>query len=102
MTDSSSAQWGLTISGFYYIALNRISGELDGLYFDPGSQPYQSLKMVPWNFNHAATQDVRLDKCDENKKVEEVDCAASGSAGSKNGVMRELGLRRYFPAIEFR
>jgi hypothetical protein len=39
--------WGLTISGFYYIALNRMTGEIDGLYYDHCSQPYQALKMVP-------------------------------------------------------
>jgi hypothetical protein len=39
--------WGLTISGFYYIALDRMTGEIDGLYYDHCSQPYQALKMVP-------------------------------------------------------
>jgi hypothetical protein len=39
--------WGLTISGFYYVALHRQTGKIDGLYYDPGSQPYQNLRMVP-------------------------------------------------------
>ncbi|USP78299.1 hypothetical protein yc1106_05573 [Curvularia clavata] len=36
---------GLTISGFYYVALNRTSGKLEGLYYDPQSSPYQCLKL---------------------------------------------------------
>ena len=36
---------GLTISGFYYVALDRRSGALEGLYYDPQSSPYQCLKL---------------------------------------------------------
>ncbi|EMD90467.1 hypothetical protein COCC4DRAFT_186934 [Bipolaris maydis ATCC 48331] len=36
---------GLTISGFYYVALDRTSGKLEGLYYDPQSSPYQCLKL---------------------------------------------------------
>ncbi|RMZ69938.1 vacuolar import degradation vid24 [Pyrenophora seminiperda CCB06] len=36
---------GLTISGFYYVALDRRSGMLEGLYYDPQSSPYQCLKL---------------------------------------------------------
>ncbi|EOA90206.1 uncharacterized protein SETTUDRAFT_182716 [Exserohilum turcica Et28A] len=36
---------GLTISGFYYVALDRRSGRLEGLYYDPQSSPYQCLKL---------------------------------------------------------
>jgi hypothetical protein len=46
--------WGLTLSGFYYIALNRITGSIDGLYYDPGSQPYQSLSMSPLKPTYSA------------------------------------------------
>jgi hypothetical protein len=38
---------GLTISGFYYISLNRETGLIEGLYYDPGSSPYQYLTLNP-------------------------------------------------------
>lgn len=38
---------GLTISGFYYISLRREDGHIEGLYFDPGSSPYQQLSLKP-------------------------------------------------------
>ncbi len=44
-TDPSS--WGLTISGFYYVALRRQTGEIEGLYYDPGSLPFQVLDLRP-------------------------------------------------------
>ena len=36
---------GLTISGFYYVALDRRNGMLEGLYYDPQSSPYQCLRL---------------------------------------------------------
>lgn len=36
---------GLTISGFYYVSLRRSDGEVEGLYFDPSSTPYQCLRL---------------------------------------------------------
>jgi hypothetical protein len=39
--------WGLTISGFYYVAMKRDTGKLEGLYYDPESQPYQRLELRP-------------------------------------------------------
>lgn len=36
---------GLTISGFYYVCLNRADGGVNGLYFDPQSSPYQCLEL---------------------------------------------------------
>ena len=36
---------GLTISGFYYVSLRRADGEVEGLYFDPLSTPYQCLRL---------------------------------------------------------
>jgi hypothetical protein len=36
---------GLTISGFYYVCLRRSDGQLEGLYYDPQSSPYQCLKL---------------------------------------------------------
>ncbi|RAK99046.1 GID4/VID24 family protein [Aspergillus ibericus CBS 121593] len=46
ITPTDSRQ-GLTISGFYYISLNRQSGHIEGLYYDPGSSPYQQLSLKP-------------------------------------------------------
>lgn len=43
----SDARQGLTISGFYYISLRRETGEIEGLYYDPGSSPYQQLTLKP-------------------------------------------------------
>jgi hypothetical protein len=40
---------GLTISGFYYVALRRSDGALEGLYYDPQSSPYQHLKLESMN-----------------------------------------------------
>ena len=41
------ADCGLTIAGFYYVCLNRQSGSVSGLYFDPTSTPYQELSLSP-------------------------------------------------------
>ncbi|KAJ5654373.1 hypothetical protein N7490_001376 [Penicillium lividum] len=46
ITPTDSRQ-GLTISGFYYISLNREDGHIEGLYYDPGSSPYQQLSLKP-------------------------------------------------------
>ena len=86
MTDSSSARWGLTISGFYYVALNRITGELDGLYFDPGSQPFQCLQMVP---------------VDSGKTVGPAEEKKDAFA-AENASMSGLGVKKCFPVVEFR
>ncbi|KAK5136386.1 hypothetical protein LTR08_003512 [Meristemomyces frigidus] len=36
---------GLTIGGFYYVSLRRGDGRVEGLYFDPGSTPFQCLRL---------------------------------------------------------
>ncbi|OJJ39458.1 hypothetical protein ASPWEDRAFT_374837 [Aspergillus wentii DTO 134E9] len=46
ITPTDSRQ-GLTISGFYYITLCRETGLIEGLYYDPGSSPYQQLALKP-------------------------------------------------------
>ncbi|KAJ5526881.1 hypothetical protein N7513_011040 [Penicillium frequentans] len=46
ITPTDSRQ-GLTISGFYYISLCRENGQIEGLYYDPGSSPYQQLSLKP-------------------------------------------------------
>jgi len=43
----TDARQGLTISGFYYISLCRHTGKIEGLYYDPGSSPYQQLSLKP-------------------------------------------------------
>ncbi|OXV06833.1 hypothetical protein Egran_05398 [Elaphomyces granulatus] len=43
----TDARQGLTISGFYYISLCRNTGKIEGLYYDPGSSPYQQLSLKP-------------------------------------------------------
>ncbi|OAL26518.1 hypothetical protein AYO20_10087 [Fonsecaea nubica] len=73
------ASWGLTIAGFYYIALNRLTGEIDGLYYDPGSQPYQTIKMLP-----------------EGTTVSQSRPCGCGEKDCKDPV----GIRKWFPAIE--
>ena len=37
--------YGLTISGFYYVCLRRCDGRVEGLYCDPQSSPYQGLRL---------------------------------------------------------
>ena len=85
-TSSAHQQWGLTISGFYYMALNRVTGELDGLYFDPGSQPFQSLRMVP---------------ADSRKQVS-INMDGDMGETRNSGITAGLGVRKCFPAVEFR
>ncbi|KIY00213.1 uncharacterized protein Z520_03898 [Fonsecaea multimorphosa CBS 102226] len=78
---NGSTSWGLTIAGFYYIALNRLTGEIDGLYYDPGSQPYQTIKMLPEGTTVAQAQPCG---CGEQ------DCR------------EPVGVKKWFPAVEFR
>ena len=40
-------QTTLTISGFYYVSMRRTDGEVQGLYYDPQSNPYQHLSLKP-------------------------------------------------------
>lgn len=95
-----STSWGLTISGFYYIALNRLTGEIDGLYYDPGSQPYQALRMVP-----EGTSMRGLVKTSGRPGGE---ASAPGNArgcvcgcGEVNCKER-VGLKKWFPSVELR
>ena len=43
----SNPDTALTISGFYYVSLQRSDGEVEGLYYDPHSNPYQHLSLTP-------------------------------------------------------
>ncbi|EFW20180.1 hypothetical protein D8B26_003385 [Coccidioides posadasii str. Silveira] len=43
----SHSRQGLTISGFYYISIRREDGHIAGMYYDPGSSPYQELTLNP-------------------------------------------------------
>ncbi|KAI5853356.1 vacuolar import and degradation protein-domain-containing protein [Tricharina praecox] len=38
---------GLTIGGFYYLALRRDDGRIQGYYYDSQSQPFQELTLMP-------------------------------------------------------
>ena len=80
-----STSWGLTISGFYYIALNRMTGQIDGLYYDPGSQPYQALKMVP--------EGTPFSKWGEKSCI----CGCGDRSCSD-----AVGLKKWFPSAELR
>jgi hypothetical protein len=86
----SPTTWGLTISGFYYIALHRQSGRIEGLYYDPGSQPFQSLRMV---VEGTALEDVAgtgvAGKGEERFTNEEIKAA-------------HVPVKRWFPSLEFR
>ncbi|KAK6382680.1 hypothetical protein LTS17_003349 [Exophiala oligosperma] len=95
----AGTSWGLTISGFYYIALNRLTGEVDGLYYDPGSQPYQALRMVPEgmplsNIISDKTAKSGIDSVGERKTYT---CGCSDSACKE-----KVGVKRWFPSMEFR
>ncbi|KAJ1952493.1 hypothetical protein GGI12_006229, partial [Dipsacomyces acuminosporus] len=39
----------LTIDGFYYICMNRRTGSIEGVYFDPSTHPYQHLSLEAKN-----------------------------------------------------
>lgn len=43
----SDPDTALTISGFYYVSLQRSNGNVEGLYYDPHSNPYQHLSLAP-------------------------------------------------------
>lgn len=104
-SDSSSATWGLTISGFYYVALNRQTGQIDGLYYDPGSQPYQSLRMAPEGMalptSTAVTAEGGAELADGASARGTRHLYDDGIVGSgKRNANAEV--RRWFPAVEFR
>ncbi|KIX02032.1 uncharacterized protein Z518_07971 [Rhinocladiella mackenziei CBS 650.93] len=105
-TAQGSTSWGLTISGFYYIALNRLTGEIDGLYFDPGSQPYQALKMVPDGTPmRGVVSESRSEGSQEagqaipSKLAHGERCICG--CGEQNCKER-VGLKKWFPSVEFR
>ena len=78
-----SSTWGLTIAGFYYVALRRQTGEIDGLYFDPGSLPFQMLSLGP-----------------EGRGGMSVD---GGGVGVRGQARRPaLGVKGKWPALGFR
>ncbi|KAI4724202.1 hypothetical protein E4T49_08073 [Aureobasidium sp. EXF-10728] len=47
--DDNDLNHGLTISGFYYVSLRRSDGNIDGLYFDTKTSPYQHLRLAAKN-----------------------------------------------------
>eukprot|EP00197_Chlamydomonas_leiostraca_P007336 CAMPEP_0202869086 /NCGR_PEP_ID=MMETSP1391-20130828/11811_1 /ASSEMBLY_ACC=CAM_ASM_000867 /TAXON_ID=1034604 /ORGANISM="Chlamydomonas leiostraca, Strain SAG 11-49" /LENGTH=238 /DNA_ID=CAMNT_0049549343 /DNA_START=180 /DNA_END=896 /DNA_ORIENTATION=- len=44
---NAGADCGLTIAGFYYCCVDRRTGVLTGLYYDPCSTPFQYLELKP-------------------------------------------------------
>jgi len=43
--DDTDTGHGLTINGFYYVSLDRLTGDVQGLYYDPATSPYQCLRL---------------------------------------------------------
>ncbi|EXJ81248.1 hypothetical protein A1O3_07538 [Capronia epimyces CBS 606.96] len=101
-----STSWGLTISGFYYIALNRLTGEIDGLYYDPGSQPYQALRMVPEGTSLRGLVD--RSECPGAEGGNPI--STPGPRGGRFCVCgcaevnckERVGLKKWFPSVELR
>lgn len=101
------ATWGLTISGFYYVALNRQTGQIDGLYYDPGSQPYQSLRMAPEGVAlspaEGEQQQQHTDGARGSLRPQYEDGVVGSESGGGNGKRNaNAEVRRWFPAVEFR
>ncbi len=96
----TGTSWGLTISGFYYIALNRLTGEIDGLYYDPGSQPYQALRMVPEGMS-MQDQKPKLGSSDLDSASERTNC--NHVCGCIDPICNErVGLKKWFPSMDLR
>lgn len=117
---------GLTISGFYYVALDRFTGAIDALYFDQGSQPYQALRMRPISNRECVGRDDRAlgeewRKHETLSGVSEENGRVDGGGDNMEGVQDrdtrrygsgrcvgwgegsgDVGVRRWFPAVEFR
>ncbi|KAJ2161868.1 hypothetical protein GGF46_001176 [Coemansia sp. RSA 552] len=43
--NTQPSETGLTIEGFYYVCMDRRTGCIEGVYFDPSTQPYQRLAL---------------------------------------------------------
>ena len=41
----SGGECRLTIAGFYYVAMNRATGDIQAFYYDPTSTPDQHLRL---------------------------------------------------------
>ncbi|KAA1090788.1 hypothetical protein PGT21_013845 [Puccinia graminis f. sp. tritici] len=44
-------QSGLSIQGFYYVCLEKLTGSVEAYYYDPASLPYQKLQLKPIGTN---------------------------------------------------
>jgi hypothetical protein len=97
----SGPSWGLTISGFYYIALNRLTGEIDGLYYDPGSQPYQALRMVPEGMSLGESTNPGSHNTGDTRIASSGRTTQQCGCGGQNCKER-VGLKKWFPSVEFR
>ncbi|KAF3917207.1 hypothetical protein ABW20_dc0106891 [Dactylellina cionopaga] len=45
--EPGSQDSGLTITGFYFVSLERSTGHIEGYYYDPHSTPFQRLELTP-------------------------------------------------------
>ncbi|KAI7526473.1 hypothetical protein KC343_g20522 [Hortaea werneckii] len=82
---------GLTISGFYYIVLDRQTGGVEGLYYDPASTPFQRLKLRGCNSS-------------QNRRRSSPGRGGGGGGGGKsarNGGGGNGGGGMVWPAVEF-
>lgn len=106
-TSAQSGCYGLTISGFYYIALHRQTGAIEGLYYDPGSQPYQELRLLPEGCRDAKWADNVRDQEMAGRSDASVldngdaDDTSTGGRGFSTGDPM-VGVKRWFPSVEFR
>ena len=102
---ANGCSYGLTISGYYYIALERSTGKIEGLYFDPGSQPYQELWLKPEG-SQTASED-KADLTGEKMGDDTASTLDSEATDEKvDGVMDVsmdgIGRKKWFPSVEFR
>ncbi|KAK5072024.1 hypothetical protein LTR64_004197 [Lithohypha guttulata] len=94
---SRQATWGLTISGFYYVALNRQTGQIEALYYDCGSAPFQRLKMGPLLTMSMALEDEGL----TSRKTDD-EMLLDDKVGLREIQPAMSGLRTNFNVVEFR
>lgn len=115
---SRQPTWGLTISGFYYVALERKTGHIEALYYDWGSTPFQRLKMDPKTLYTAPRFNGQQGTTDTtttmtltssgnggNGGIGDIDLKAGVDGGASSepfNVPGISGLRTNFNIVEFR
>lgn len=98
-----SQAWGLTISGFYYVALERKTGRIEALYYDCGSTPFQKLKMSPQTMYRVPPERNPLDNAgrdlDRDQDVAMTERRDDDDRPDFSGI---AGLKTSFSIVEFR